>query len=297
MDSYYTYHMFKYVVMDYVVCSEHCVLNGTTATQYSPEVADKWARSLDRMHWLHDGHQSTVVSQLETVHRLSKVPPSEMSVVDIACGEGKYARALSDRFGYQRIVAVDKSQSQLDIARNRTAATYSNIEYHQMDVPMEIVPDIESLGGPFDIALANWLYSYADSKRDLLEMMRWTNRMMKPGATLIAWTVAIDDFRNADDGVVKDPKFRIEQRFERERKEGRVWQGEDEMEYVCSIYSFNTYHTLFEVAGFENVHFLEHHEYVAEHDITNSSRAERAMFEELITWKGTILKVVRATKM
>ena len=204
---------------------------------------------------------------------------------------------MADRFGYQRIVGVDKSEDILGIAANRTAATYSNIDYHRVDVPMESVPDIESLGG-FDIALVNWLFAHADTKSALLKMMLWTNRMMKSGGTVIGWTVATEDIRNADEGVVKDPKFRMNTYFDGgEKREGAVRQTEDEMEYRGSIYTFNTYHTLFQVAGFENVHFLEHHEYVAGRGTSNSSRAERAMFEELITWKGAILKVFRATKL
>jgi len=284
---------------------KECAENETVAvaTQYSVDVANQWARSIENMHWLHDGHHSTVMSQLEAVHRRSNVPPSQMKVVDIACGEGIYARKLSDRFGYERIVAVDKSRAQIDTAMNRTASSrYPDIDYHQMDVPIDTLSaaDIEALGGPFDIALANWLFSYADSKPDLLRMMEWTNRLMKPGGTLIAWTVAVEDLRDADEGVVKNSKFRIEQRFEGEngkKEEGRVWQGENEMEYVCSIYSFNTYETLFEIAGFRDVHFLEHHEYVAGNELSNCTREERAMFDELITWKGCILKVFTATKL
>jgi len=267
--------------------------NGTTF--YSAEVTEVHARDIVEMHWLHDGHKATVLSQLEAVHRSSALPPSKMKVIDIACGEGLYARDLSQRFGYERIVGVEQSQFQVDLAKNRTTSIYPNVEYHQMDVPSDA--DISKLGGPFDIALVNWLYPYADSKGELLDMMRWTNRVMKPGGALIGWTVGIEDIRDADHGVVKDPKFRVEQRFDGKKKEGRIHQRENEMRFDCSIYTLSTYRTLFDVAGFEDVHFLEPLDYVDGRNQSSSSREERAMFEELITWKGCILKAMRATKL
>ena len=81
-----------------VVHSQACESGETT--QYSPDVAATYASSLESMHWLHDNLQSAVLAQLDAVNRRSKIPPSEMKVVDIACGEGKYARALVDIFGY-----------------------------------------------------------------------------------------------------------------------------------------------------------------------------------------------------
>ena len=86
--------MYVYIhvaIVCYLWCSaKQCVSSGTTTMEYSEEVANQYVLNMDRMHWLHDGHQSTVLTQLETINRLSKVPPSEMSVIDIACGEGKY---------------------------------------------------------------------------------------------------------------------------------------------------------------------------------------------------------------
>ena len=264
--------------------------------EYDLEVTAQYAAHIQAMHWLHEGHRSVVHSQLEAVHRRSTVSPSKMRVIDIACGEGNYARTLVDRYGYERVVGVDKSQNQVDLAMNLTASSYSNVEFHQMNVPSDVILDVESLGGPFDIALANWLLPHAHSKRELLQMMQWTNRMMKPGGTLIAWTVGIEFLQNADDGVVKDAKFGMETHFEGEKKEGLISQIEGDMEYFGSIWSFNTYHTVLEVAGFEAVHFLEDHEYVAANRNSNCSEEERVMFNEIITWKGCILKALTAIK-
>jgi len=286
--------MIRFFAINTFLCG---VIADIDVIEYTPEVTAQWDRHIQSMRWLHDGFRSTVFSQLEAVHRVSGVSPTNMRVIDIACGEGNYARTIADRFGYERIVGVDKSDSILEIARNRTASTYPNIEYLQMEVPGDDIPDIESLGGPFDIALAIWLLPHADSKRQLLGMMQWIERVLKPGGTLIAWTVGIEDIRDADIGVVKDPKFGMETYFEGERSEGSIFQKEGDMEYFGSIWSFNTYQTLLEVAGFENAHFLEHHEYFMREGQSECRAEERAMFEEIITWKGCILKALRATKL
>lgn len=193
-------------------------------------------------------------------------------------------------------MGVDKSHSILEIARNRTASTYP-IEYHQMSVPEDTISDVASLGGPFDIAVVNWLFNYADTKRELYEMALWVNQLLKPGGILIGWTVSIEDVRDSDNGEAKnDPKFRWQTRFDGERKEGRVWNGENEMEYVNNLWVFNTYYTVFEVAGYEETRFLEHHEYVGANQYINCTQEERAIFEEFITWKGTVEKAFMSTK-
>ena len=63
-----------------------------------------------------------------------------------------------------------------------------------------------------------------------------------------------------------------------------------------NLWTFGTYETVLEVAGFDEVRFLEHHEYIGSNDFVNSTREERAIWEEAITWKGTVLKVFRAIK-
>ena len=183
-------------------------------TLYSPKISARFSRVKSEMHWLYDGLQSTVLSQLDILHQSSSLNPSQMKVLDVACGDGNYSRAVAEHYGYGQIIGVEKSSAQLELARARTPTTnYPNVSFQQLAVGQTTENETLSLlqNGPFDIVLAIWLYNYAESKRDLLEFIQWTHRMLKPGGTVIAVVPTIRNIQDADIGLVKgDPKFGVQ---------------------------------------------------------------------------------------
>lgn len=284
--------------------ARHSTSGSVKTTQYSPEVAARYERATkDLRHWSNDGFQCTILSQLDKLNRSSVSHPEKVKVIDLACGDGNYSRAMSDRFGYGHIVGVDKSESQLALAKQKTQSdAYPNISYYQLDIGTETALDVEALGGPFDVALPIFLYNYAESKKELFDMIQWTNSLLKPGGTVIGCNPAIRNLSDADNGIYKnDPKFCYQQIFGDEVKEGKYLtklgdvHGDDTMNLESHLYTYNTYETVFEISGFSGVRFLEGDDYLND-KITNSTEEERMMFLEFMTWKGCALRVFTATK-
>jgi len=270
-------------------------------TLYSKAVTSRFAQVKHEMHWLYDGLQSTVLSQLEALHQSSSLEPSTMKVLDVACGDGNYSRAISDRFGYHQIVGVEKSKSQLELANRLTPQDrYPHITYRQMAVGETTEEETATLKGTFDVVLAIWLYNYAESKNDLLEFIRWTNTVLKPGGRVIAVVPSIENILEADIGDIKgDPRFQTQQYFANGLREGLYLCKEGTngtMQHNTHVYTYNTYDTLLEVSGFKDIRFLKDEEY--KHDATReTTQRERDLFAEYMAWKGSCTGIFTATKM
>ena len=88
-----------------------------------------------------------------------------LSVLDLACGDGMGTRLLR-RWGAARVVGADIWAQMIALARQREEAEPLGIEYH--------VADAATLGGigPFDRVSAAYLLHYAESREQLLGIMR-----------------------------------------------------------------------------------------------------------------------------
>lgn len=81
--------------------------------------------------------------------RLLDLRPGD-SVLDIACGNGQFARAIAS--SVRRVVACDVSPRFIERAREHTTrAGITNVEYHVVDATQE--GGLVGLGGPFDAAV------------------------------------------------------------------------------------------------------------------------------------------------
>lgn len=68
------------------------------------------------------------------------------------------------------------------------------------------------------------------------------------------------------------------------------------MQHYTHCYMHNTYDTLLEISGFTKITFLEGDDYRHEPgDVT--TREERELFSEYMTWKGSCTGVFKATKL
>lgn len=100
------------------------------------------------------------------------------SVLDLACGEGYYTRALKHK-GASRIVGVDLAQGMIDLARKEEERLPLGIEYRVGDAR-----NLES-SDPFDLVVASYLLNYASTVEDLLAMCRAIARNLKPGGRFV----------------------------------------------------------------------------------------------------------------
>jgi ubiquinone/menaquinone biosynthesis C-methylase UbiE len=100
------------------------------------------------------------------------------AVIDLACGEGHYTRALRQQ-GAARIVGVDLSRAMIGLAEAEEARWPLGVEYCAGDVRTLEVP------GEFDLAFAAYLLNYARSAEELVQMCRAVARALRPGGRFV----------------------------------------------------------------------------------------------------------------
>ena len=101
-----------------------------------------------------------------------------LAVLDVACGEGFYTRALAS-LRPARVVGVDLSAGMIELARKQEAAHGLGIEY--------FVGDARNLGwdGQFDLVVAAYLLNYARDRDELGAMCAGIARCLKPGGRFV----------------------------------------------------------------------------------------------------------------
>ncbi len=103
---------------------------------------------------------------------------SGKSVLDLACGEGFYSRALMRR-GAARVVGVDSSPAMISLAQAADRAEPLGVEY--------LVADVKALelAERFDVVVAAFLLNYASTAEELRDMCRAVARHLKPGCRFV----------------------------------------------------------------------------------------------------------------
>ena len=134
-------------------------------------------------------------------------------------------------------------------------------------------------------------------------MIRWTSAVLKPGGSVIAIASSIRNLEDAHNGTVKDdPRFHYQYRFGEQKKEGlyleTCGQEGDTIEYYSSLFTHNTYKTIFEISGFNGVRFFSGDDFSidARTCSTDKDIEEQAMFWEYMTWKGCLTAIFTAQK-
>jgi toxoflavin synthase len=102
-----------------------------------------------------------------------------LSVLDLACGDGMCSRRLK-RWGAAHVVGVDISAQMITLAKQQEHAQPLGIEYH--------VADASVLGkiGAFDRVTASYFLHYAQSREQLLQIVRTVYDNLKPGQLFVA---------------------------------------------------------------------------------------------------------------
>nr|VFK36123.1 MAG: Ubiquinone/menaquinone biosynthesis C-methylase UbiE [Candidatus Kentron sp. MB]VFK77665.1 MAG: Ubiquinone/menaquinone biosynthesis C-methylase UbiE [Candidatus Kentron sp. MB] len=103
---------------------------------------------------------------------------SGKSILDLACGEGRYTRKFKQK-GAAHVVGVDISGKMIELARQKETKKLLGIEY--------IIRDVLDLGkiGNFDLVVASFLLNYSRTKKELLEMCQNIYSNLKPGGRFI----------------------------------------------------------------------------------------------------------------
>lgn len=110
-------------------------------------------------------------------------PVRGLRLIDVACGEGFYSRQFRDAGA--EVVGVDVSTEMIRLASEREAREHKGIRYEVGDaVDLGRLSERRGLG-IFDIAVAQWLLDYAETRDSLRDMCRSLARVVRPGGRFV----------------------------------------------------------------------------------------------------------------
>jgi len=137
-------------------------------TNYDP-IAEQYKRS-KQQPWRTYIECFTLMKLIGDLH--------ELSVLDVACGEGFYTRMVRER-GAARVTGIDLSQGMIELARKQEAQQRLGIEY--------LVGDARELTGDrqFDLVIAAYLLNYARDPQELHAMYGALARCLRPGGRFV----------------------------------------------------------------------------------------------------------------
>ena len=177
------------------------------------------------------------------------------SVLDLACGDGIYARMIADR-GAARVHGVDLSGGMVELARKAESARPRGITYAVCDAS-----DVRGRG-QFDNVVAAYLFNYAQDRAQLSRMAESAFRNLASGGRLCGVN---DNPRTAADRYRYYPEFRFIRYIEKPQREGSAitWSILPESGDACIFDNFwippETYREVFAQAGFVDFRFADAH--------------------------------------
>ena len=177
------------------------------------------------------------------------------SVLDLACGDGIYARMLADR-GASRVHGVDLSGGMIELAQRAESARPRGITYSVSDAA-----EVRGLG-EFDVVMAAYLFNYAQDRVQLRRMAESAFRNLRPGGRLCGVN---DNPRTAPSRYRYYPEFSFLRYIEKPQREGSsiTWSIQPATGDACIFDNFwippATYREVFEEVGFADFRFVDAH--------------------------------------
>jgi ubiquinone/menaquinone biosynthesis C-methylase UbiE len=172
------------------------------------------------------------------------------SILDLACGEGSWARRFK-QMGANRVVGVDISEEMLNLALNEETRSPLGIEY--------IRKPVQELGkiGEFDLVTASLLLHYASTKDELLRMCQTAYNNLRSGERFLA--VNNDPRSKGPDPSDAFKKYGYRNvEFPKSLQDGSIIKitlaaGEEQYQFDNYYYSLETYEWALRTAGFETI--------------------------------------------
>ena len=176
---------------------------------------------------------------------------SGKNVLDLACGEGIYTRKIK-QLGAAAITGVDLSAEMIKLAEEEERKNPIGCQY--------LVNDALNLGkmGDFDIVMCMYLFNYARSKEELLQMCEAVYMNLKPNGKLIGFN---DNPMNKLENYANYKEYGFIKESTPTREEGDfvkyVIYNPDGTEFSFNNYYLNpqTYQECFLASGFKNFHW------------------------------------------
>ena len=173
---------------------------------------------------------------------------AELSVLDLACGEGFYTR-LMKLAGAATATGVDISSAMIALAQASETANPLGIEYFCGDVAE--LPDL----GHFDVVSAAYLLHYAPDKKNLQAMCARIANQLKPGGRFVC--INENPGQSAGD-YAGYTQYGFNKSVQEPRQEGSaitysMVSGRKIIRFDAYYYSRATYESALHAAGFSEI--------------------------------------------
>lgn len=194
-------------------------------------------------------------SRIETYSIMKRLGNLEgKTVLDIACGEGFYARKLRQG-GAGEVVGIDCSEAMIRLALDQESRHPLGISYRVEDARAE------NARQEFDLAVSAWLLVYARSQAELSAMCRGLASRLKPGGRFVTFTgnPNLHAFAQADYRKYGFSITRADRPYEGAPIVWTVYLDESSFEIENYYLPLKAYETAFSEAGFHDfkVHLPE----------------------------------------
>jgi len=122
-------------------------------------------------------------------------------VLDVACGDGYFTRPLR-LMGAREVVGIDISREMIELARKKEEATGLGIRYEVAD-GANLAAMADDLGS-FDIATAQWLFDYAETREHLQGMCDSLAAILEPDGRFVHLGSNFDSLFHHPENFAKD---------------------------------------------------------------------------------------------
>jgi len=196
--------------------------------------------------FVHDATFNTYVPKLIR----ERQTPLEGTVLDLACGEGRYTRQLKS-MGFQRVLGTDISEKMIQLAKEQEAQSPLGVEY--------LVGDAGSKAqwGEFNLATAWFLLHYASSKSHMDDMCATIAGNLKAGGAFIAYQSNPFVSQTRDSTKYGEIRRVIGEEKEGADVEVTLLQGDQKTQFIRKLWKPKTYETSLRKAGFSSITWLD----------------------------------------
>jgi len=234
-------------------------------SDYNTDYTSEYSQIKKDFDWFYVTCSQTLLTNLKEVTKDKDV----LNIIDIGCGDGNISRMIIDNTSYLNknaidIVAIDPSESQIESAKQKSAANrYNTINYEICGAQ-----DIKHKN-KFDVALSFWPFGYSINVDMLKEMMKACFESLKDGGICIGVTVTMQnpnillkyrDFHKNkfNIGFDKDIDGKVKLCDGDSLTQTLYKSGKVHFEFVERYYSPDTYDKIAKTVGFKDgVQFID----------------------------------------
>lgn len=130
----------------------------------------------------------TILKKYVTVETIFHAldPIVDKNILDLGCGNGYFCR-LYKKLGAKRVVGLDISEKQIQLAKKEELQKPLGIQYCVKDITSKLEFESE-----FDIITAIFLLNYIENKEDITRLAENVSRSLRIGGTFVATIVNPD---------------------------------------------------------------------------------------------------------